>query len=138
MPQRVTLTFLRTAKIAMGKGRKARVESEVVLGFNGALNAAAAQNLASYSLLAGIVKKRAVTFSKRLPLVSASYDPAALTVTLVSVAMRALPERERIIISSARLTDTLGRPITGGPTIVATLPTRTRQRQAAPLSSSLR
>jgi hypothetical protein len=119
----VTLTSLHGAKVTLGTGRKAKKATAVVLQFSGALNPTAAQNPAVYSLLAGTIKKHAVSFTKPVPLASAMYSPSALTVTLVPRGSRKLPKYEQLTIASGLLTDTLGRPIDGGHTVVATVST---------------
>jgi len=105
----------------VGKGRHLKKETVVLLQFSGALNPAAAQNLAAYSLLAGTIKKHILSFKKPIPFVSAIYNPTALTVSLVPKGTRKLPKYEQLTISSALLTDSFGRPIDNGHKVVATV-----------------
>ena len=121
LPPIVTLTSIEGSTVKLGTGRKAKKAMALVLQFSGALNPTAAQNPAAYSLLAGTVKKHAVTFGKPVPLASAMYSPSAMTVTLVPQGSRKLPKYEQLTIASGQLTDTLGQPIDGGHNLVATL-----------------
>ncbi len=117
----VTLTSIRGAKVRLGTGRKAKKATVVVLQFSGALDRSTAQNVGNYSLLAGTMKKKALTFHKPVPFTSAIYDPTAQTVTLLPQGKRRLPKYEQLTIRSGLLTDSLGRPIDGGHTLVATV-----------------
>jgi len=105
----------------VGKGRHLKKETVVLLQFSGALNPAASQNLAAYSLLAGTIKKRVLGFKKPIPFVSAIYNPTALTVSLVPQGKRKLPKYEQLTISSGLLTDSFGCPIDNGHNVVATV-----------------
>ena len=115
------LTSIHGEKIKLGTGRKAKKATVVVLQFSGALNPSAAQNVADYSLLAGTIKKKVLTFKKSVPLTSAIYNPSALTVTLLPRGKRKLPKYEQLTIASGLLTDSLGRPIDGGHNVVVTV-----------------
>jgi hypothetical protein len=117
----VTLTSMQGANVRVGTGRKAKEASAVVLQFSGALNQSKAQNVANYSLLAGTVKKNVLVFNKSVPLASAIYDPTAHTVTLLPAGKQKLPKYEQLTIGSGLLTDSLGRPIDGGHTVVVTV-----------------
>ena len=117
----VTLTSIRGAKVRIGTGRKAKKATVVVLQFSGALDPSTAQNVGDYSLLAGTIKKHVVRFSKSVPLASAIYSPSAQTVTLLPQGKRKLPKYEQLTIASGLLTDSLGRPIDGGHTVVVTV-----------------
>jgi hypothetical protein len=117
----VTLTSIRAAKVRIGKGHKAKKETVVVLQFSGALNPSTAQNPGAYSLLAGTMKKKVLGFNKAVPLASATYDPSAETVTLLPQGKRKLPKYEQLTIRSGLLTDSLGRPIDEGRTVVVTV-----------------
>ena len=115
----MTLTSIQGEKIKLGTGRKAKKATVVVLQFSGALDPSTAQNVADYSLLAGTIKKKVLIFKKSVPLASATYDPSAQTVTLLPQGKRKLPKYEQLTIASGLVTDTLGRPIDGGRTVVA-------------------
>ena len=117
----VTLMSIRGAKVRLGTGRKAKKATVVVLQFSGALNPSTAQNVADYSLLAGTIKKKVLGFNKSVPMASATYDPSAQTVTLLPQGKRKLPKYEQLTIRSGLLTDSLGRPIDGGHTVVVTV-----------------
>jgi hypothetical protein len=117
----VTLTSIRGEKVKLGTGRKAKKATVVVLQFSGALNPSTAQNVADYSLLAGTIKKKVLGFNKSVPLASATYDPSAQTVTLLPQGKRKLPKYEQLTIRSGLLTDSLGRPIDEGHTVVVTV-----------------
>ncbi|MGP0066705.1 MAG: Calx-beta domain-containing protein [Isosphaeraceae bacterium] len=117
----VTLTSIRGAKVRLETGRKAKKATVVVLQFSGALDPSTAQSVADYSLLAGMVKKKVLTFNKPVPFTSAIYDPVAHTVTLLPQGKRKPPKYEQLTIRSGLLTDSLGRPIDQGRTVVATV-----------------
>ena len=117
----VTLTSIRGAKVRLGTGRKAKKATVVVLQFSGALDPSTAQNVVDYSLLAGTIKKKVLSFSKPVPFTSAIYNPTAQTVTLLPQVKRKLPKYEQLTIRSGLLTDSLGRPIDQGHTVVATI-----------------
>jgi hypothetical protein len=69
----------------------------------------------------GTVKKKVLSFNKPVPLASATYSASAMTVTLLPEGKRKLPKYEQLTIASGLLTGTLGRPIDGGHSMVATL-----------------
>jgi hypothetical protein len=117
----VTLKSIRGANVRVGTEHKAKEASAVVLQFSGALNQSKAQNIANYSLLTGTIKKNVLGFNTPVPLASAIYDPAAHTVTLVLQGKHTLPKYEQLTIRSGLLTDSLGRPIDGGHTVVVTV-----------------
>ena len=56
-----------------------------------------------------------------MPLASATYNPSARTVTLLPQGSRKLPKYEQLTIRSGLLTDSLGRPIDEGHTVVVTV-----------------
>jgi hypothetical protein len=111
----VILTSAQRQTVAVGKGRKAKNETVLVLYFSAPLNASAAENLAAYSLLPGKVKRRAITFiNKPVPLASAVYDPGAMTVTLFPRRPFKPGMKMQLQITAALLTDALGRPVDNG------------------------
>jgi hypothetical protein len=117
----VTITSIRAAKVRIGTGRKAKKATVVVLQFSGALDPSTAQNVGDYSLLAGTIKKKVLIFKKSVPLISATYNPSAETVTLLPRGKRRLPKYEQLTIRSGLLTDSLGQPIDEGHTMVVTV-----------------
>jgi hypothetical protein len=112
-PPFVTITSLGTPtiRVTTGVGKRARKKSETVieLHLSGALSGAG--NVAAYQLFAGKVKKRVTTFNRRLPLISAVYNPAALTVTLFPAGKLNLALPEQLRVTAALLTDAYGRPL---------------------------
>ncbi len=115
-PPLVTITSLTvpTIEVIVGKGRKARrkPESVIELHLSGALSGAG--NLAAYRLLSGKSRKGVTTFKRRVPLSSAVYNAATLTVTLFPVGKLNLSIPEQLRVTAALLNDAYGRPLAGG------------------------
>ncbi len=103
-----------TIEVIVGKGRKARRKPETVieLHLSGALSGTG--NLAAYRLLSGERRKGVTTFKRRVPLSSAVYNAATLTVTLFPVGKLNLSVPEQLRVTAALLTDAYGRPLDGG------------------------
>ena len=68
--------------VTVGSGRKAKKKTVLQIQFSGALNSNDAQNRAAYQLFSGSTKKSHTVFNNRLKVVSAVYNPQALTVRL--------------------------------------------------------
>jgi hypothetical protein len=116
------LTSVQQQSVAVGTGRKARKVTALVLYFSAPLNTSAAENLAAYSLLPGKVKRRVTTFiNKPVPMSSANYTPGATTVTLLPRNTSRLARIMELQVTSALLTDTLGRPLDNGHNYVVTV-----------------
>jgi hypothetical protein len=69
--------------------------------------------LGDYHLLSGKTKKGHTTYNKTLALRSATYNPAAHTVTLMPKNKLSAAQPDELIVTGSVLTDTLGRPIDG-------------------------
>jgi uncharacterized repeat protein (TIGR01451 family) len=70
----VMLTSVQLQTAPVGTGRKAKKVPVLVLHFSAALNGGTAENVATYSLLPGKVKKHVITFGKPVPPGSAVYN----------------------------------------------------------------
>lgn len=90
----------------------------IQLNLSGALNGAG--NFGAYRLLSGKTKKGKTTFNKIVPLVSAVYNPSALTVRLFPKSKLNLSQPEQLRVTAAQLTDAFGRPLDAGQNFVAT------------------
>ncbi len=119
----VTVDSLQVEKVKIGKGKKAKKETVLVLQFSGALNAAAADNAGAYDL-ATIIKVKAMGKGKnRKPATtklgtpvtpaSAVYTSSNNQVTLTPRGTLNLTKPEELIVNGALLIDTLGREIDG-------------------------
>ncbi len=122
-PPLVTVESAHVETIKIGKGRKAKKETVVVVDFSGALNAAAADNAGAYELASIIKVKAAGKGKNRKPaatklgapvaLASAVYNPSNNSVTLTPRAQLTATKPEELMVSGSLLTDTLGREIDG-------------------------
>ena len=84
-PPPVTVESLRVETVKIGKGKKAKSTTELLLQFSGALNAGAAQNLGVYHLdQASRTKKGGTQYNKPVALASVSYNSSTDTVTLLA------------------------------------------------------
>ena len=110
-------------KIKVGKGKKAKKETVLVLQFSGALNAAAADNANAYEL-APVIKVKATgkgkhkqpattKLGKPVTPASAVYTASNNQVTLTPRGTLNLTKPEELIVNGALVTDTLGREIDG-------------------------
>jgi hypothetical protein len=107
----------------VGKGKKAKKETVLVLQFSGALNAAAADNSSAYELAPVITvkatgkgkHKKPPTTKLGAPLTPAPavYSAANNQVTLTPRGTLNLTKPEELIVIGALVTDTLGREIDG-------------------------
>ncbi len=109
--------------IKIGKGKKGKNETEVVIQFSGALNANAAENASAYEIAPVITVKAAGKGKNHKPgttklgapvaLSSAVYDSSNQSVTLTSRVTLSATKPEELIVNGSLLTDTLGREIDG-------------------------
>ena len=122
-PPLVTVESLQVEKIKVGKGKKAKKETVLVLQFSGALNAGAADNANAYEL-APVIKvkatgkgkhKKPATTKLGTPVTPASavYTASNNQVTLTPRGTLNLTKPEELIVKAALVTDTLGREIDG-------------------------
>jgi hypothetical protein len=119
-PPPVTVTSFSLETVRVGRGRRRKKETVLVLQFSAPLDPAAAQNLDAYQVLAGKARRKAgATFKKPVPLASAVYNSSTLTVTLIPGKRLNLSQPEQLRITAALLTDSLGRPLDGGLDFVA-------------------
>ncbi len=119
----VTVESLQVEKVKVGKGKKAKRETVLVLRFSGALNAGAADNVGAYQLAPVITvkakgrgkHKKPATTKLGTPVTPASavYSASSNQVTLTPRGTLNLRKPEELIVSGALLTDTLGREIDG-------------------------
>jgi len=119
-PPLVTVTSLHVETIKVGKGKKAKNETVLVLGFSGALSAAAADNPGAYQI-APIIKtkgkgrhgKPGTKIGRSVPPASADYNGSNETVTLTPRGKPNLANLEQLTVDGELVTDALGRPIDG-------------------------
>jgi hypothetical protein len=105
----VAVQSVQLQKVAAGKHKTSLA---IVVQFTGALNPAAAGNLAGYSLVsAGKDKTFGTKDDKPVPLASATYNPAANTVTLIPRKPLVLSPPLQLHLIAQTLTDMLGRPL---------------------------
>jgi len=108
-PPFVTVASLgwQTVKLHHGKNAK-----DLVVGFSGALESDRAIDLAAFTLDSAKRRGKVTTYNTRVPLASATYNPATNTVTL---ALRGNPAAKamELTIDSALVLDAYGRPIDG-------------------------
>jgi len=88
----------------------------LAVGFSGALDPAAAQNLAAYTVFSGKIKKAhkvsTVLYNKFVPLTQAIYFSASNIVALLPRGAHALPKLEQLQVNVAVLTDPIDRSTT--------------------------
>ena len=108
IPPPVTVVNVSMQKETTGKHKTTTV---IVVHFDAALNAAAAQNLSAYSLTTIAQGKKHA--SKPVALAQSSYNPATNTVTLTPRKTLVLNPPLQFQINAAALTDTLGRTLDG-------------------------
>ena len=122
-PPLVTVQSVQLQKIKLGKGKKAKNETVVLVQFSGALNAATADNASAYAF-APIVTEKAKGKGKHkkppttklgtpVPPATAVYTSSNNQVTLTPRGTLNLTKPEELIIDAALLTDTLGREVEG-------------------------
>ena len=90
----------------------------IQLRFSAAINGA--NRLSAYRLQAGTTRRGVTTFKGKVPLTTATYNPATFTVTLVPSGKLNLAQLEKLTVSAGLLTDSFGRPFAGGTNYVAT------------------
>jgi hypothetical protein len=121
----VTITGLEVEKVKLAHKRHAKKALMFFVQFSGALDAAAAQELAAYTVLAGKTRKvhriKQVIYKKPLPLTEAVYNTSADSVILVPRGQRTLPKLERLQVNVSILTDPMGREINNGKNFTATV-----------------
>ena len=66
----------------VGVGRSRKGLTSITIGFDEALNPGSVGNLALYSVLGAVKKRKKLVYSKGVVIRSASYDPSARTVTI--------------------------------------------------------
>jgi len=115
LPALVTVQNVSIKKVTV----KHKTTQVIVLQFSEALNAANAQNLATYNLVT--VPKSKKQKGTAVKLAKASYDSTTFTVTLTTRKPLVLNPPIKLTVEAASLLDTLGRPLDGGTNFVATL-----------------
>jgi hypothetical protein len=109
--------------IKVGKGKKAKTETVLVLGFSGALNAGAADDPNAYQL-APIIKVKArgkgkhrqpsrIKLGTAVAPASTVYNASNHSVTLTPRGKLNAAKPEELTINATLVTDALGRPIDG-------------------------
>ena len=122
-PPLVKVESLQVETIKVGKGKKAKKETVLVLDFSGALNAASADNVSPFEF-APIIKVKAKGKGKNrkpattklgsaVTLASAVYNPSNNSMTLAPRGKLTASKPEELIVNGALLTDMLGREIDG-------------------------
>ena len=79
------------------------------------------KTLRYHRLLSGKVKKKVVTYKKRVPLSLALYNVGTQTVSLLPKNAKKLTKRMQLRVTAALLSDTLNRPVDAGHDIVVTI-----------------
>jgi RHS repeat-associated protein len=119
-PPLVTVTSSQVETIKVGKGKKAKQQTVLVVGFSGDLSAAAADNTNAYQI-APIKKtkgkgrhgKPGTTIGRSIPPATAVYNASNETVTLTLRGKPNLANPEQLTVDGALVTDGLGRLIDG-------------------------
>jgi uncharacterized delta-60 repeat protein len=122
----VSQVFLTT--VDAGTGEKVRKERACVIDLNGALGPTSADNVAAYSVRTGNTRRKTIVYQKAVPLKSATYNPSALSVTLLPKNGHTFTRPEQLTIDASLITDANGQLLNGGKSIVATI-TRSAPRQ---------
>jgi hypothetical protein len=108
-PPPVTVTGLQWKTVKLGRKKNA---SDLLITFSGALNPTDATDLVAYSLDSAHRMKKAIVYTKRVPLQSAQYIAAADTVSLTLRGK--IPQLAmELTISSEIVRDAEGRPLAG-------------------------
>ena len=116
----VTVESLRVETVKVGKGKKAKKETVLVLQFSGALNAGAADNVHAYEV-AQVIKVKANGKGKHkqpatsklgtpVKLASAVYTATNNEVTLTPRGTLKLTKPDELIVNAALVTEVLGPP----------------------------
>jgi len=113
LPPPVTVTSMGLTTVKVGSGRKAKKETVLQIQFSGALNSNDADNRAAYQLFSGSTKKSHTVFNNRLKVVSAVYNPQALTVRLFAAQKLTLAHPLELEITAALIPDIYGRALDG-------------------------
>jgi hypothetical protein len=114
----VIVNSLQLETIKVGKGRKAKKETVLLLNFSGALNAKAAGNPNAYQIaplmkVKGKGKRPGTKIGQSVPPASAVYNASNHSVTLTPRGKLNLAKPEELTIDAALVTDALGRPLDG-------------------------
>jgi uncharacterized delta-60 repeat protein len=117
----VTVNQVLLTTVDAGTGKKLRKERAYVIDLNGALSATSADDIAAYSVRTGTTRRKAIVYQKAVPLMSAIYDPTALSVTLLPKNGHTFTRPEQLTIDASLITDANGQSLNGGKTIVATM-----------------
>jgi hypothetical protein len=114
----VTITSFRVERARIGTQARGKKPHVLIVRFSGPLDAAAAQNLAAYTDLAGKVRKNhkvsEIVYGALVPLSRAIYDPSANSVILVPRGRPRLSRLEQLQVNVSLLTDRQGQPINNG------------------------
>ena len=103
-----TVQSVSIEKVREGKHKTLQV---VVLQFSESLNTADAQSISTYNL--ATVPKKKKQHSRSVAISTATYNPQALTVTLITRKKLALNPPLKLTITAEALLDELGRPLDG-------------------------
>jgi hypothetical protein len=121
----VTITSFGVKRVQIKKGPHAPKALALGVGFSGALDPTAAQNLTAYTVFSGTVKKvhkvSQVLYNKLVPLSRAIYFPTSDTLALLPRGLHKLPKLEQLQVNVSILTDPMGRPINNGKNFNATV-----------------
>jgi hypothetical protein len=121
----VTITSFGVERVQISKKRHAPKALALGIGFSGALDPTAAQDLAAYMVFSGKVKKihknSQVIYNKLVPLSQAIYFPASDTLALLPRGLHNLPKLEQLHVNVSILTDPMGREINNGKNFTATV-----------------
>jgi hypothetical protein len=122
----VTITALKVTRANVGPKGHGPKALALDVQFSGPLDAAAAQNLAAYTVFAGHVKKghkgsaSQVVYSTPVRMAQAIYSPSANSVMLLPRGKPKLTQLEQLHVNASIVTDPMGRPINNGKNFTAT------------------
>jgi len=121
----VTVASFQVEKVKIGTGRHSKRALVLAVGFSGALDSTAAQDLAAYTVFSGKVKKvhkvSEVLYTKLVPLTQVMYIAASDNVVLIPKGKPKLPKLEQLQVNVSILTDPMGREINNGENFKATV-----------------
>jgi RHS repeat-associated protein len=122
-PPLVTVETPHVETIKIGKGKKAKKETVIVVSYSGALNASAADNASAYEIAPVLTikasgkgknhKPATTKLGTPIPFASASYTASNNQVILTPRGTLNSSKPEELIINAALVTDTFGREIDG-------------------------
>ena len=121
----MTITSFGVKRVQISTKKHAPKALALGIGFSGALDPKAAQNIAAYMVFSGKVKKAhktsQVLYNKFVPLSQAIYFSASDTLALLPRGLHTLPKLEQLHVNVSIVTDPMGREINNGKNFTATV-----------------